>query len=1151
MRIRRLIQNTLTVILFLVLLGFTPEVLEAGQVHTTAQAQRVTSAELQQKFYKADIEMEINITLEEETLDEALKQIATKTGLKLSYRGDIIDDEKVTLLSESISVSNALDHILEGTDLEYKISQDGYLLITKSNDVTDSEIYQETVTGTITDAQTGESLPGVNILIEGTNIGTSTNVDGEFSLSVPNLEVTLIISYIGYQSQEVELDGQSSLEIALQPAAVVGEELVVIGYGTMRQRDLTGSISSVQVEELNTVAQSSVNQMLQGRVPGLNMTTRSAQPGSGVTVNIRGAISSGGEAGNRPLYVIDGVPMTSYNSTVPGLTASDLGFGGGVDRDPLSFLNPSDIESISVMKDASAAAIYGSAAANGVILITTRGGRSGDLQVEYRGSYSIQSPKEYFPLLNERQFMEEQSRLSYDWYLYDHGLAPYGTNTTADVPFSPMYSESDISNAGAGTDWIDQVTRTGSIQEHNLVLSGGSDQTRLYGSFSFHDNQAILQNSRYTRYTARVNLDQTVSDAIEFRMRFNVGRQDGQNATSGSSDGGAEKFHMIEAATSVSPTIPVRNPDGSYAQHYNPLIMNPVSFMDIRDESETNNLFLAPTLEVNISENLRANITGQIDREGTTRGFYLPRSSNHALLSEGMAQKHENNRTNYTGETFLTYDNSFRDHSFTVMGGAGIYRAENSGFNVEANGFFTDAFQDFNIGVAHNLQQTRLGSYKNEQTKLSQFMRINYSYMDRYMLTLVGRRDGSSIFAENHRYGFFPGISAAWTLTEERFLREVDAISELKLRVGYGQSGNETVLAGNTLQLYSPGNQYVIGNTVRSGVALNQIANPDLTWETITTLNAGVDFGFLRNRIRGSLDVYQRTATDRLDYNPLPFNSPISVVADNVGSTQGYGVELSLSTLNIATPTVNWSTDFNISWSEARWLERNPRVPLDPWVGERDLLGTIYGVRTAGIIRSEEDIPAHQPNANLGNVIYVDENGDGVLDNEDIVILGNNRPKWSLGFRNNVAYRNFNLSVYVYGNLDFLRGNTYNPDPGALRVHGVPDNTLTNVSEVWSADNPDGWRPGVAPNPHSGDFSTGSDFNLYDASFIRIQDISLGYNLPQNVLSALGGIRSARVFFTVENIGVITNYPGFDPEFTEANPYPHAYNTSVGVDIRF
>ncbi|MEX2601768.1 MAG: SusC/RagA family TonB-linked outer membrane protein, partial [Balneolaceae bacterium] len=901
-------------------------------------------------------------------------------------------------------------------------------------------------------------------------------------------------------------------------------------------------------EQLSTVARSSVNQMMQGRVPGLNMANRGAQPGSAVNVNIRGAISSGG---NTPLYVIDGVPMTSYNSTVPELDGSDLGFGGGIDRDPLSYLNPSDIESITVMKDASAAAIYGSAAANGVILITTRGGRSGDLQVEYRGSYSVQAPKEYFPLLNEREFMQQQTRLSYDWYLYDHGLAPYGTNTSASVPFSPFYSQSDISAAGEGTDWVDQVTRTGSIQEHNLVLSGGSDQTRLYGSFSFHDNQAILKNSAYRRYTARLNLDQTISDAIEFRLRMNVGQQDGQNATSGASSGGAEKFHMIEAGTSVSPTIPVYNEDGTYALHYNPLIMNPVSFLDIKDESRTNNLFMAPTLEVEFAENLIGTFTGQVDREGTTRGFYLPRSSNHALLAEGMAQKMERNRSNYTGEGYVTWQTGFANSELSVMAGAGIYYAENEGFQMEAIGFFTDSFQDYNIGVAHDLNRTRLGSFRSDRTKVSQFMRVNYSYLDRYILTLVGRRDGSSIFAENHRYGFFPGVSAAWMLSEENFLRESDAISELKLRVGYGQSGNETVLAGNTLQLYAPGNEYVIGTTLYSGVALDQIANPDLTWETVTTMNLGLDFGFFRNRIRGSLDLYNRKATDRLANNPLPFNSPVGSVADNVGSTESYGVELSLNTLNVSTPVMNWSTDFNISWQEARWVERNPRVPLNPWVGEKDLLGTMYGVYTDGIIRSADEIPAHQPNANLGNVRYVDTNGDGILDNDDVTIIGNSIPKWRLGLRNEVGYRNFSLSVYLYGNLDYSRGNTYSPGAGGLRVHGVPSNTTKYVTEVWSADNPAGTRPGVAPNPHSGDFSGGSDFNQYDASFLRLQDITVGYAIPRSMLVNLGGIQDARLFLTVQNLGVITQYPGYDPEYTEANPYPHSYSTTMGVEIRF
>jgi TonB-linked SusC/RagA family outer membrane protein len=890
--------------------------------------------------------------------------------------------------------------------------------------------------------------------------------------------------------------------------------------------------------------------MLRGKAPGLNLTTRSAQPGGGVTANIRGDISPLGSA--TPLYVIDGVPMTEFSSSQPDLLDGDLGFDGGVDRDPLAYLNPADLESITILKDASATAIYGSAAANGVVLITTKSGRAGAVQMQYTGSYTMERLHDYFPLLDASEFMQEQSRLAYDRYLYENQLAPYGTRDPSAAPaYNALFNPGDIALAGAGTDWLGLVTEDGYAQEHNVTFRGGSENTRVYSSFNFRGNDAILRGSTLDRYTGRLNLDQDISDRVRLSLRMSAARLQGDNASTGSNAGGPEKYNMLQAAYGYAPTVPVFDESGDYAYSYYRTVMNPAAFLTIEDNSRTTTLFAAPNFEVDFTDELRGTVIGQVNQESTNRSFYLPRATNNDPLPDGMAQKAEASIYNYSTEGYLTYANRFGASEVTVVGGAGFYKSESEGSSMQGIGFFTDAFGYNNIGVSSDRLRNSITSFKNSRTKLSQFGRLNYTLRDRYILSLVARRDGSSIFAENHKYGIFPGISAAWILSEEAFMDRLPLFSQLKVRAGYGIAGNESVLSGNTLQLYSPGYPFLIGSTEFDGATLSQVANPSLTWEKTTTLNLGLDFGVWDQRISGSADVYVKTARDLLDFNTLPANNAVGRVADNVGATRSRGVELSLTTRNIDYENVRWSTDFNISHNRTYWLERNPQVSLAPYIDTHDALDAIYGWETDGIIRSEADRPAHMPEAMLGNLRYIDQNGDGVLDQTDVVILGNGIPRWNLGLGNSVTVGNFDLSAFAYGSLDYQRGNSYAPSVFNISQGLTPSNTTIYARDIWSASNPDGTFPGVAANPHNSDNPEGNDFNLRDASFLRLSNVSMGYRLPQTILSRLGSTRSARLYLDLRNLGVWTNYPGFDPEYTEPNPYPKYYSTTLGVEVDF
>ncbi len=1006
---------------------------------------------------------------------------------------------------------------------------------------------QELITGKIFDSSDGESLPGVNITVKGTTIGGSTNSEGEFSFRVPNLRDTLVVSFIGYETQEVPINGRIFFSLALVREVIVGEEIVALGYSDQRQRDITGAISTVSSGELKGIGRTSVNQLLIGRAAGLNLQTRSAQPGGGVNVNIRGAISPNGN--NTPLYVIDGVPITNNSSSVAGLNDGVLGFFGGVDRDPLSYLNPNDIESISILKDASATAIYGSSAANGVILITTKNGSASDVQVNYSGSLTTQRTREYFPILNGNEFMFEQNRLAFDRYLYDNNLAPYGNVDASSVPgYQPLFSEQEIQNGVTGTDWFDLIFRDGQINEHNLSISGGNDRTKVYTSFNFQENEAVLEKSSLSRYSGRLNIQQSLSSVVSLNVKSTVSRLIGSNSSTGGNSGGSEKFNLIQAANAYSPVIEVLDESGNFNPTYNPLIMSPAAFLEITDRTETMKIFAAPEVEVRLTPSIQLTGIAQVDIESTNRNFYLPRITNNTQLPDGMAQKSENTIENYSAETYLTYRTSFYNGDLNVVFGGGYYETSSNGFSLQAVGFFTDAFRDNNVGVASELLQNTVDSYRNGRTKVSQFFRANYNLKDRYIISVVARRDGSSIFSENNQYGIFPGVSLAWILTEENFLSDIEKLSSLKLRLGYGQSGNESILRGNTLELYSPGYPFLIGQTEFNGIALSQVANPNLSWETITTVNLGLDFGVFANRVIGKFDIYQRTANDLLDFNVLPSNNAVGIIADNVGATRSEGFELELTTSNIQNNRFNWYTNFNISYNKSYWHERNPRVALASFIGENDELGTIYGWKTDGIIKLEDDIPAHMPDANLGNIIYKDINNDGRLDSEDVVKLGNSVPRWRVGFGNDFSYKNLDFSIYMYGSLDFQIYNNYAPNIFSISQSTNPSNTTNLIREAWSANNTKGTRPGIAPNPYDGSNPASNDFNLENGNFIRVSNINVGYTIPSNVLR---GVRLARIFISMQDIALLTNYSGFDPEFSEPNPYPASYSTTLGIDINF
>ena len=1016
---------------------------------------------------------------------------------------------------------------------------------------------QKTVTGKVSD-ETGSPLPGVSVLLKGTTIGTVSDADGNFSISIQQSDAgnaTLVFSFIGFIQQEVPVGSQSSINVTMEPDIQTLNEVVVVGYGTMRREDISGAVTSISTKELPQVANTSINHLLQGRAPGLNISQRSAQPGGGMNINIRGAISQQGN--NSPLYVIDGVPLFNNDQPEQGLSSGQLGFGGGVDRNPLNTINPSDIESIDILKDASATAIYGASAANGVVLITTKRGKEGPLNVDYRGSYTVQTPGDYVEVLGSKEFMQQHNRLAHDQYLFNNELAPYGSADPSSVaPFNPRFTTYDIQTMGGqGTDWLDLLMRNGEIHEHNVSISGGNKNTKIYTAFNLFDNKGVLENSDFRRYTGRLNVDQRLGSRVNLGINLTASQINSTNSSTGSNSGGSEKYNMLQAAYSFAPNLGIYEEDGTFTRSYSPLITNPAAFLIMDDELTTSRLFVAPKVEIEILSSLKLSLVGGLDQQNSQRGFYLPRAAENPQFPNGSAQKSNGNIGNYSSEAYLTFNKSFEGLTVNVVAGGGLYRTTSSGFNVEAVNFFTDTFEDDNLGAAIDKNLSNFGSWRSERDRQSLFSRVNLSYKDKYILALTGRIDGDTQFAEKAKVGFFPGVSAAWRISEESFMEGVGLISDLKLRAGIGQAGNP-INSGSWLALLRPAYKFPIGGNVYPGVAQSQLRNPDLTWETNETINLGLDIEILGGRVSATAEVYQRTAKDLLDWDVLPLSNEITRKRANIGSTRSQGVEFTLNTVNIKAP-FTWTTTLTGNTYKSFWVERNLATPLPEWVKEGDPLTAIYGWETDGIIQSVEEIPAHMPNANPGNIQFVDQNNDNVLNGQDVVLLGQWDPAWNIGLANTFRYKNFDLNFFFnafLGNMASTNsiGRGYDPNsPGGRLALANMENVPIEVREVWTADNPDGTLPGMANNPYGGNNPSGRhDFTLQRADFARLRNVTLGYALSNTLLNKTF-IRSVRVFVDVQNLATFTEFEGFDPEFSETNPYPQAISTTVGVNVGF
>lgn len=982
------------------------------------------------------------------------------------------------------------------------------------------------VRGTVTSKQ-GEPLIGASVVVVNTTIGTTTDIEGKFKLSSTNSFSQFRVSYIGYQDVTVDVKNQTEFKITLEDSRAL-DEVVVVGYGTVKKSDLTGAVSSLKADQLNPGVNASIDQMMQGRASGVQITQSSSEPGGGMSIRIRG--SSSINASNEPLYVVDGFPIDNS----PNLSAGDATTFSQVNtgtnnspKNPLNSINPADIQSIEILKDASATAIYGSRGANGVILVTTKKGSGEKLSINYNASYGSQTIAKKMDVLNAQQYMKYMNDIS-----VESGLK---------APFT----DADMSSIGAGTDWQNEIYRTAPSTDHNLSISGGTKKTSIFTSLNYFNQEGIVKNTGIHKYIGRMNLESALSEKIRFGLNLNTSLINDRNTLDGVNTN--ENAGPIYASILSDPTEKVYDANGLLTLSANNTINNPVSLiLGVSSKSETNRTMGNAFISWEIVEGLSAKLNVGSDRLQSRRDIYNSTLTRRGGPVKGVGDIATFNRNNQLAEYTMTYNKALsKDHVFTVLGGVTYQKFQTKLFGGNISGFPTDALSTNNFGLG-NTNADNLRSSLEENTLLSYLGRVNYNLLDKFLFTASIRADGSSRFGANNKYGYFPSFAFGYKLTEEGFLPKV--FDELKLRASWGQTGNQEIGNYASQLTFGNGPSAVFNNTVTTSVIPLRIANPDLKWETTTQFNVGIDASILNGRLSGTIDYFDKKTTDLLFNLPLPRASGYSSILSNVGSVSNKGFEFFLTSVNMHKGDFKWSTSVNYSAIKNKILDLGrieqivtgdvQSIGNTVIIKRGEPLASYFGYVVDGIFNTAEEVKASaQPTAKPGYPKYKDLNGDGKITTADQTVIGTPFPKFTFGLQNSLSYKAFKLDIFLQGQQgsDLLSINVIE----SLYPANFRRNALTELAlNRWTPTNTDTkWASGV--NPNAWGASKVNTMVLQDASYIRLKNIQLSYQVPMKNNKY---VKSLRLYATGQNLKTWTNYIGFDPE---ANSYG---NSNIRID---
>lgn len=1101
---------------------------------------------------------------EQVSLKRAFEQIESVSNYKIAYNTSQLDvNRKVTLNQKNTDVLQVLDQLLAGTGCTYKVNEN-YIVITAQQAGSLKKIH-----GVVKDVN-GEPIIGANVVVKGSpSNGTITDFNGNFDLSVTS-NATLQISYIGYNTQELFVGKKTDFNIVLKEDTETLEEVVVVGYGTMKKKDLTGAVASVKMDDAPVGTVSTISHALAGKAAGLQVNTISAQPGSGSTFRIRGAASV--NAGNDPLIIIDGFPVSPTDESKIQTGKYDSGSSDNI----LASINPNDIESIEVLKDASSTAIYGARAGNGVIIITTKKGKTGAPKVTYSGTASVQTMAAKYEMLSAKDFMIQSNRYALEEWRRSNGIGIYGGKSEAEAasPYTPYYSEAEIANPAYDTDWFKEITRTGFQTQHNLSVNGGTETTKYLISGNFFKQDGVVKNNDMDRYTARVNVEQKVSKYVNLGVNMTLSRNTTNNVPLGA--GQNENASIMVAAAQFSPILPVRDENGEYVLNSQAAFLpNPVSLLEITDKTVKERLLGTAYIEIKPIEELTLKGNFGIDRNYQKHSVYMPKTTLYGQKTGGQANIAQYDKSDYLMELTANYSKRFGDHNLNALVGYSFQRFTDESLSAGNSQFLIDGFLYNNLG-AGAYPKPSVGSSASKSEMASFFGRINYSYKDRYLLTATMRADGASNFAKNNRWGYFPSVALGWRFTEEEFMQPLTSVvSSGKLRVSFGQTGNSNI-GNRAVSYYSTGNNNEFGGTEQVGVYLSQMGNADLKWETTTEWNVGLDLGFFNNRLNVTAEYFHKVVSDLLSERSLLSFQEVSTIAANIGETQSQGFELTVNSTNFNTKDFSWNTDFTFSFYRDKWKTRDESWKPSAYSVYDSPIRYQYGYLSDGLIQPGETVD-WMPGAIPGQVKIKDINGyvynedgsvkvdqygiplksgkpDGKLDDADKVIYGSSDPGYLLGLNNTFRWKNFDLNIYFYGQFDMLNSGSYKDLwlTGSSGMTGIVNmyrgyNMPASAKDVWTSDNQSAVRPGYFQDKSTWGIG---DYYLQKSWFIRCRNITLGYTIPvnqgRNILS------NVRVYFDVNNPFMITPYDGLDLETDNSVwAYPNVRSFSLGIDITF
>ena len=1109
----------------------------------------------------------IDLKIEKTSITKVLEKIEKETEFFFFYNNQVVNlDRQISIDLKEKTINEVLDAIFRDSDIDYTINNRQIILSATGNSNATFQ-QQKSVSGKVTDSS-GSGIPGVSIVIKGTTTGTVSEVNGNYTLTNIPKDATLQFSFVGMKKVEVVIGNKTTINVVLEEEAVGLDEVVAVGYGVMRKRDVLGAISSVKSEDLSLSTNSSIASALEGKAAGLLIRQNSAQPGGGLDIVIRGQGSV--NASNAPLIVVDGFPISELEQP-----ASGNRYDSGT-TSMLNSINPNDIESIEVLKDASSTAIYGARAANGVILITTKRGKEGNPRLEYSTNFSVQKYENSFDVLPLNEWMQVRNEAANEDWNFQNRVYPYGTRTLEEAQANPvggdfhtLYTQHAIDNVGRGTDWFGLITRDGTIQQHNLSLSGGNESTKYLLSVNIYDHQGIIKKSGIKRYSFRTNIDQKINKFINLGLSLTGSRILNDNSQLG--NGPWENSGIIRAAIQQGPHILAIDEDGNYP--LNPQLAtqpNPYSLLTITDKGSMDRMLLNTFLEITPVKDLTVKLKVGMDRGINNRWTYLPKTTLAGALENGKASISSNDVNDYLQEVTADYSRTFfKHHKVNFLLGANKQNTYIDNSSAGNTNFITDAFlwNNLNAGTGTKTQS----SSRTENMIASYFGRVFYNFDDKYLVTFSMRTDGASVFSKNHKWATFPSVSVGWNLAEESFLSNYkDFISQLKFRVGYGQTGNASINS-NAFASYMAYPGWLSGNDQPLiAVSASRLENPDLKWETTTETNLGIDFSLLKGKFSGSVEVFNRTISDLLSIRPINSYHEINSLIANIGKTQSKGFEFTLNSKIISGSNFNWKSTLNISRYKDNWKERAPDWKPAVYQSDNDPIRAIYSRIADGIMQIGEDVPA-QPGLipgqikikdidgyqrdDLGNPI-VGDNGrfirlgqpDGIIDDADTKLIGTSDPSFIAGLSNSFTYKNISLNFHFNGmfgrKLVDPNEATYGISADGLYTYGY--NALRTVKDRWTPDNPSTTRPSsfYGWSPY-GD----GDLFLQDAWFIRMQNISLGYTLPKNWIK---NISSITLHIDADNLFVITPYKGVDPEtdsYTAA--YPNVRTYTFGLNVKF